>query len=60
MEVFNGDPDAVESAVKEAIMANLDPLEAIEKGLAKGLREVGQRFGRGELLLTDWWLQLKR
>jgi trimethylamine corrinoid protein len=51
--VLNGDAEAVEAAVKEAMTANIDPLDAVENGLAKGVREVGERFGKGELFLTD-------
>jgi corrinoid protein of di/trimethylamine methyltransferase len=51
--VLNGDPDVVEAVAKEAIAVNIDPLVAIEGGLAKGVKEVGERFGKGELFLTD-------
>jgi len=46
----------VEGAVKtaeEALKAGVDPVEAIEDGLAKGIRVVGDRFGAGEAFLTE-------
>jgi len=51
--VIDGDPDAVKVAVKESLRAGLDPLEIVEKGLAKGIRIIGERYGRGEIFLTE-------
>lgn len=42
-----------DDAAAEALTAQLDPLEAIENGLAKGLREVGRRFEYGEMFLMQ-------
>ena len=58
-EVFNElmntvtdfDPDRAVTVAKKALRMGADPIEAIEKGLAKGLRTVGERFERGELFL---------
>lgn len=41
---------AVEAAM-ESVDANINPVKAIEEGLAKGLREIGNRFEAGELWL---------
>jgi corrinoid protein of di/trimethylamine methyltransferase len=49
--VLNFDSTAAENAAKEAIALNVDPIKAIEEGLAKGLREIGDKFERGELYL---------
>ena len=49
--VLNFDSMAAENAAKEAISLNMDPIKAIEEGLAKGLREIGDKFERGELYL---------
>ena len=49
--VLNFDSTAAENAAKEAITLNIDPIKAIEEGLAKGLREIGDKFERGELYL---------
>lgn len=50
--VENYDASAAESMSKQTIEAYLDPVEAIERGLARGLRSVGEKFGRGELFLA--------
>ncbi len=41
------------SAVKAALYMKIEPSEIIEKGIAKGLRIVGEKFGRGEAFLVD-------
>jgi len=38
---------------REALAAGLEPAAIIEKGLATGLRIVGEKFAEGELFLTD-------
>lgn len=47
------DPEQVVAISKRAIDAGTDPAEVVEKGIAKGLRRVGERFERGEAFLTD-------
>ena len=47
------DEENVKSIVKKAIELGVEPLNIIEKGLAKGLKEIGEKFGRGELFLTE-------
>src|SRR5208337_5257634 len=51
--VIEGNSEAAKSAAAEALAAQLDPLEVIENGLAKGLREVGRRFEAGEMFLMQ-------
>jgi corrinoid protein of di/trimethylamine methyltransferase len=41
---------AVEGA-KKALELGLNPIEALEKGLARGIREVGEKFARMEIFL---------
>ncbi|MEM1575520.1 MAG: corrinoid protein [Nitrososphaerota archaeon] len=53
ISVINGDIEAAEAAAKEAINIGLDPLEAIEEGLSKGIREVGDKFEKLEMFLPD-------
>ena len=43
---------AVEAA-KKAIAAGVSPVEAIENGLAKGIREVGEKFARKEMFVVE-------
>jgi trimethylamine corrinoid protein len=45
------DSSASAEAAREAVAANINPVKAIEEGLAKGLREIGDRFEAGELWL---------
>lgn len=49
--VLSFDSTAAADAAKEAVASNIDPVKAIEEGLAKGLREIGDRFERGEMYL---------
>ena len=43
---------AVEAA-KKAVAAGVSPVEAIENGLAKGIREVGEKFARKEMFVIE-------
>ena len=43
---------AVEAAHK-ALAAGIDPVAAIEEGLAKGIREVGEKFARKEMFVVE-------
>lgn len=49
--VMRYDADAVRKAANEAVNAGVDPVEAMEKGLGLGIKEVGERFHRGECFL---------
>ena len=51
--VIDGDSALVESLVQEALRGHSDPLKIIDQGLTRGVREVGDKFGRGESFLTD-------
>ena len=46
------DPEAAEAAAKRVIEEGLDPVEAI-KGLTGDLREIGDKFGTGEIWFID-------
>ncbi len=43
---------AVEAA-RKAIAAGVSPVEAIEHGLAKGIRDVGEKFARKEMFVVE-------
>jgi len=43
---------AIEAA-KKALAAGVSPVEAIEHGLAKGIREVGEMFARKEMFVVE-------
>ena len=45
------DSDAAVKAAETAVAIGIDPVNAIEKGLALGLREIGELFESGDLWL---------
>ena len=47
------DGDAAAAAAQEAIAAGIDPAEALEKGFAQPIREVGEAFHRMEIFLPQ-------
>ena len=47
------DLDNVERIAREALAAGVKPVEAIQAGLAKGIKEVGEKFGKGEAYLPE-------
>ncbi|MCD6515167.1 MAG: corrinoid protein [Candidatus Odinarchaeota archaeon] len=51
--IFNYDKDLAVKLAKEAIEAGIDPLEAIEKGFAVAIRELGEKFDRMEIFLPE-------
>lgn len=51
--VIEGDVEKVKWVAKEALEANMDPLQVITEGLAKGAKVVGDRFSKGESFLPD-------
>jgi len=51
--VIDGDAEIAVASAKEAMESGVDPLTAVEEGLSKGVREVGQRFGKGEVFLPE-------
>ncbi|MFX0199289.1 MAG: B12-binding domain-containing protein [Candidatus Hodarchaeota archaeon] len=56
MAVERGDSEAAEAVAKEALEAEINPVEAIEQGLAVGIRHVGEQFEKRELYLPDLML----
>lgn len=51
--VQDGNAEETRESVKSALEQGADPLEIVEQGLAKGVRRVGDCFGRGEVFLTQ-------
>ncbi len=49
--VLTFDADEVLKVTKKALKKGIDPVEIIERGLAKGLRTVGKKYQDGELFL---------
>jgi corrinoid protein of di/trimethylamine methyltransferase len=51
--VVSCDLDNVEALAKAALSSGTDPLMAIQDGLASGIQEVGEKYGRGEAYLPE-------
>jgi len=51
--VINYEMETIADLAKSALKAGVDPLVAIEKGLAEGIKTVGERFGKGEIYLPE-------
>jgi corrinoid protein of di/trimethylamine methyltransferase len=45
--------EEAEQAARNALAAGISPVEAIENGLAKGIREVGEKFARKEMFVVE-------
>jgi dimethylamine corrinoid protein len=45
--------EAAVQAAKKALAAGVSPVDAIENGLAKGIREVGEKFARKEMFVVE-------
>lgn len=51
--VMSYDVEGATLAAKKAVEVGVDPLRAIEDGLAQGIREVGDKFDKGEIFLPE-------
>ena len=51
--IIDGDEELCANLAHQAIDENIDPAEAIEKGYAKGMRVLGDRFESGECFLPS-------
>ena len=51
--VINYDTEGAAKAAEDALKAGVDPVVAIEEGLAKGVRIVGDKFGTAEVFLPE-------
>ncbi len=47
------DEDLLKKLVKEAIDEGIDPLKILNEGLTPAIREIGEKFGRSEIFLTE-------
>jgi len=47
------DPDDARRLAQKALDTGVDPVVALEEGLARPLREIGDRFGTGEAFITE-------
>jgi corrinoid protein of di/trimethylamine methyltransferase len=51
--VIDGEDEDCVKLVNDGLEAGVDPLEAVEKGLAKGINQVGEDFGAGIIFLPE-------
>jgi corrinoid protein of di/trimethylamine methyltransferase len=51
--VINYEMETIADLANQVIKDGVDPLVAIEKGLAEGIKTVGERFGKGEIFLPE-------
>lgn len=51
--VINYEMESIADLAKQALKEGVDPLVAIEKGLAEGIKTVGEKFGKGEIFLPE-------
>jgi trimethylamine corrinoid protein len=47
------DPEEAKKLAQKALDMGVDPVIALEEGLARPLREIGDRFGTGEAFITE-------
>jgi corrinoid protein of di/trimethylamine methyltransferase len=53
MAVINYDEEGSQKLAKEVLETGIDPLEAIQEGLVKGITEVGEKFSAREVFLPE-------
>ncbi len=51
--VIEGDDELAVSSAKAALENNMDPLQAVEEGLSKGMDVIGRQFESGEVFLPE-------
>ena len=51
--VVDLDGEKGQRAANELIKEKLDPLEGIEKGLSKGMKVIGEKYGKLEIFLPE-------
>ncbi|UCE92163.1 MAG: corrinoid protein [Methanobacteriota archaeon] len=51
--VINYEMETIADLAKEVVDSGVDPLVAIEEGLAQGIKTVGEKFGKGEIFLPE-------
>jgi len=51
--VIDGDNNLARESAQNALTAEIDPLEAIDQGLSKGMEAVGRQFESGECYLPE-------
>ena len=51
--IYDYDKDGAVKLAKEALASGVDPLEAVEKGFAVAIRDLGEKFDKMEIFLPE-------
>ena len=51
--IVDGDENMAIENAKAALGQRMDPLETVESGLSKGMDQIGDQFGKGEVFLPE-------
>jgi corrinoid protein of di/trimethylamine methyltransferase len=51
--IIDGDSDLAKRIIKNLLKSRTDPLEIVENGLTRGIKVVGEKYGCGDIFLTD-------
>ena len=51
--IVDGAPDKASDLARQALATGVDPLEAVNRGFAVGIKFAGDQFGCGEMFLPD-------
>ena len=51
--VVNGDEERAAEVARSAVEAKIDPMLAVEMGLSRGLRELGEQFDKRIVFLPE-------
>jgi len=51
--IIDGAPDTASELARQAVTAQLAPLDAINNGYVLGMHDVGEQFARGQMFLPD-------
>jgi len=51
--IIDGDEEAAADVAQNALKAGLDPVEMIDRGYSRGIREMGERFEHGKVFLPN-------
>ncbi len=51
--ILDGDKEECIRLIEAGLAADMDPLEAVEKGLGRGIAQVGEDFGAGVIFLPE-------
>lgn len=52
-EILEGNSEKARGIANELLKRDFDPLEAINRAVTPAAKEVGEKFGKGEIFLTD-------